>query len=116
MNKYSKMSIILLTIFYKFTFIICLQINIFKIRKLKQLTLLSLASNQKRISCLDLQKALCIDSLRELEDLIIDLIYTDALKGKMDQRAETLEVEYTLGRDIKPEQVRNLIKMLIQSM
>jgi COP9 signalosome complex subunit 7 len=41
-------------------------------------------------------------SVRALEDLIIDAIYAGVLRGKLDQAAAQLHVEYTLGRDIEP--------------
>lgn len=44
-------------------------------KKLKQLTLCSLAGEKKILSYQSLQKELKIDNLRNLEDLIIDTIY-----------------------------------------
>lgn len=41
-------------------------------------------------------------SIRALEDLIIDAIYLDILRGRLDQKAQQLEVEYTMGRDLAP--------------
>ena len=38
---------------------------------------------------------------RELEDLMIDAIYLDILRGKLDQSKELFEVEYTMGRDLE---------------
>ena len=45
-------------------------------------------------------KELDISDIRSLEDLIIDCIYNDLLKGKLDQRNKELLVEYTYGRDV----------------
>ena len=40
-------------------------------------------------------------TIRDLEDLIIDAIYLDILRGKLDQKEQQLEVEYTMGRDLE---------------
>ncbi|KAG6912801.1 hypothetical protein DXG01_012029, partial [Tephrocybe rancida] len=45
-------------------------------------------------------KALDMPTIRDLEDLIIDAIYLDILHGKLDQKEQQLEVEYTMGRDL----------------
>jgi COP9 signalosome complex subunit 7 len=60
----------------------------------------------------DLQKALDISNVRELEDLIIDAIYLDLLKGKLDQKEEQLEVSYTMGRDLEPGKLEQILAAL----
>ena len=49
----------------------------------------------------DLQSALRVDGVRELEDLIIDGGNANVIKGKLDQRGGHFEVEYIMARDIK---------------
>lgn len=51
-------------------------------------------------------------NVRELEDLIIDAIYLDILRGKLDQKEEQLEVEYTMGRDLEPGKLEDLLSAL----
>lgn len=51
-------------------------------------------------------------TIRELEDLIIDAIYLDILRGKLDQKEEQLEVEYTMGRDLEPGKLEFLLVSL----
>lgn len=51
-------------------------------------------------------------TIRELEDLIIDAIYLDILRGKLDQKEEQLEVEYTMGRDLEPEKLEDVLAAL----
>lgn len=51
-------------------------------------------------------------TVRELEDLIIDAIYLDILRGKLDQKEEQLEVEYTMGRDLEPGKIEALLVAL----
>ena len=48
-------------------------------------------------------------NVRELEDLIIDAIYLDILRGKLDQKEEQLEVEYTMGRDLEPGKLEQVL-------
>lgn len=51
-------------------------------------------------------------TIRDLEDLIIDAIYLDILRGKLDQNEQQLEVEYTMGRDLEPGKVKDLLAAL----
>ena len=51
-------------------------------------------------------------NIRELEDLIIDAIYLDIVRGKLDQREQQFEVEYTMGRDLEPGKLEQLLVSL----
>ena len=51
-------------------------------------------------------------AIRELEDLIIDAIYLDILRGKLDQKEQQLEIEYTMGRDLEPGILENILVAL----
>ena len=51
-------------------------------------------------------------AIRELEDLIIDAIYLDILRGKLDQKEQQLEIEYTMGRDLEPGKLENILAAL----
>ncbi|XP_020916590.2 COP9 signalosome complex subunit 7a, partial [Exaiptasia diaphana] len=46
------------------------------------------------------------------QDLIIEAIYADIIHGKLDQKNKQIEVEYALGRDIKPEMVTIIADVL----
>ncbi|THG96547.1 hypothetical protein EW026_g5303 [Hermanssonia centrifuga] len=59
-----------------------------------------------------LLEVLHIDSIRELEDLIIDAIYLDIIQGKLDQKEQQFEIEYTMGRDLEPGKVESLLAAL----
>jgi len=50
--------------------------------------------------------------LRALEDLIIDAIYQGVIQGKLDQKTKVLEIETTMGRDVKPESLEEMLKVL----
>jgi len=57
-------------------------------------------------------QALDISNVRELEDLIIDAIYLDLFHGKLDQKEEQLEVTYTMGRDLEPGKLEQILAAL----
>lgn len=50
-----------------------------------------------------------VPSIRALEDLIIDAMYQDVVRGRLDQKFQQFEVEYTMGRDLKPGQLESLL-------
>lgn len=66
----------------------------------------------QRIPYSKLLQELDLKNLRELEDIIIDVIYADIVRGKLDQKNSRLEVDYTVGRDIKPADVDTIIQVL----
>lgn len=80
--------------------------------KLKHLSIVSLAAERRILPYSDLLKALDMPTIRELEDLIIDAIYLDILRGKLDQMEQQLEVEYTMGRDLEPGKLEEVLKAL----
>ncbi|CAG8578932.1 5450_t:CDS:2 [Acaulospora colombiana] len=55
-----------------------------------------------------------ISSIRELEDLIIDAIYQNIVQGKLDQKQQQFEVEFTMGRDLRINQLPALLHELKQ--
>lgn len=80
--------------------------------KLQHLTIVSLAAASKYIPYSVLLRELEISNVRQLEDLIIEAIYADIIHGKLDQKNSQLEVEYSIGRDIKPENVNSIVSVL----
>jgi len=83
-----------------------------QLKKLRQLTIVSLAQQSKVIPYDVLQKQLEMSELRELEDLIIDAIYQGIIQGQLDQRHRQLEVEHAMGRDVKPGATDAMIEIL----
>lgn len=69
-------------------------------RKLQLLTLASLATHARILPYALLLEQLQVESIRELEDLIIDGIYAQVIRGKLDQLNSRLNVEYALARDV----------------
>lgn len=57
-------------------------------------------------------KYLDLNDIRGLEDLIIDCIYNDLIGGKLDQKNQLLEVEYTFGRDLRESDIDLLVNKL----
>lgn len=89
-----------------------LELNEIQVIKLKQLTIVSLAEKDRRISYSVLQNELDINDIRILEDLIIDTMYLGLIKGKLHQRNKILRIIDTIRRDVNPNQLRELIDNL----
>ncbi|TDL22362.1 hypothetical protein BD410DRAFT_788623 [Rickenella mellea] len=87
-------------------------LNASQITKLKHLSLVSLAMDRRVLPYARLMQSLQMPTVRELEDLIIDAIYLDLLRGKLDQKKQQFEVEYTLGRDLEPGKLESLLSAL----
>lgn len=80
--------------------------------KLRSLTIISLAADSKCIPYSVLLTSLGLTNVRELEDLIIEIIYMKAIEGKMDQKKNSLEIDASIARDIKPEQLESIAAIL----
>lgn len=50
--------------------------------------------------------------MRELEDLLIEAVYCDIIQGKLDQRNQQVEVDCSVGRDLGPNELPNIINTL----
>lgn len=59
-----------------------------------------------------ISEALEIDSIRDLEDLIIDVMYAGLLGGKMHHDEKILHVDWVTGRDVNPEDLPQLAQYL----
>lgn len=82
------------------------------LKKLRLLTIATLASKSKYVPYKVLQEKLELQTLREIEDLIIQAVYSEVLKGKLNQREQRLEVEFVIGRDIQEENIDCIINTL----
>jgi len=83
-----------------------------QLTKLRQLSLVSLAHENKVIPYSLLLERLNMANVRELEDLIIDSFYSGLIKGKLDQKSKQLEVDFAVSRDVRPGQVEVMMKVL----
>jgi COP9 signalosome complex subunit 7 len=59
-----------------------------------------------------LQQELDLQSVREVEDLLIDCMYQGLINGKLDQKLSSLEVYETIGRDITVNDIDSMISAL----
>lgn len=81
-------------------------------KKLKHLTILTLANQRKTLPYDELMVELDIKNVRHLEDLIIEAIYAELINGKLDQKNRQLEVDYAVARDIQTENIQEIVKIL----
>ncbi|PVF97538.1 hypothetical protein CPB86DRAFT_874012 [Serendipita vermifera] len=89
-------------------------LNNMQLTKLKYLSLASMAMQKRILPYSNLLVDLEISSIRELEDLIIDAIYQNIVQGKLDQKQQQFEVEFTMGRDLRINQLPALLQELKQ--
>ncbi|WOK98697.1 COP9 signalosome complex subunit 7 isoform X2 [Canna indica] len=84
-----------------------------QVRKLKQLTVLTLAETKKELPYDELMEELDVSNVRELEDFLInECMYTGIIRGKLDQSRRCFEVQFAAGRDLRPEQLDNIVQTL----
>jgi COP9 signalosome complex subunit 7 len=82
-------------------------------RKLKHLTIVTLAARHgKELSYDILKKELDLESLRELEDLVLDAIYQGLIEGKIDQQKQKVYVDFAIGRDVREGDLLRVQEML----
>uniref|UniRef100_A0A0B6Z4D6 PCI domain-containing protein n=1 Tax=Arion vulgaris TaxID=1028688 RepID=A0A0B6Z4D6_9EUPU len=85
-----------------------------QLTKLRHLTVVSLATRSKCIPYSVLLEELAMENVRNLEDLIIEVIYADIIHGKLDQKHQQLEVDFALGRDIHEKALNEVVNVLEQ--
>jgi COP9 signalosome complex subunit 7 len=81
-------------------------------RKLRMLSVVTLAEHEKLIAYSVLQEKLGLDSIREVEDLIIEGISCGIMTGKLDQKNSYFEVDFVIGRDIQQSDFSGIIGVL----
>ncbi|XP_013964154.1 COP9 signalosome complex subunit 7a isoform X2 [Canis lupus baileyi] len=87
--------------------------------KLRHLSVVTLAAKVKPdllgpqcIPYAVLLEALALRNVRQLEDLVIEAVYADVLRGSLDQRNQRLEVDYSIGRDIQRQDLSAITRTL----
>ncbi|TRM62798.1 hypothetical protein BD626DRAFT_496523 [Schizophyllum amplum] len=80
-----------------------------QVTKLKLLSVVSAAMEHRILPYADLITALDAPSVRALEDLVIDAVYQGLLEATLDQQRGVVEVAYTVGRDVRPEALPELL-------
>lgn len=81
-------------------------------RKIRLLTVVSLAEKNKLLPYSLLQEELGITTVRELEDLVIEGISAGVVLGKLDQKNSYFEVDFVIGRDIRKTDIGNIVGVL----
>merc|ERR1719210_2980290 len=81
-------------------------------RKLRLLTVVSLAEQNKLLPYNLLMSELDITTVRELEDLVIEGISAGVIQGKLDQKSSHFEVDYVIGRDIRKSDIGSIVSVL----
>lgn len=77
--------------------------------KLRHLTVATLATKHKYLAYSSLLEQLDMENTRQLENLLISAIYANVIHGKLDQQNSRLEVDWTIGRDIQPADLDNIL-------
>jgi COP9 signalosome complex subunit 7 len=81
--------------------------------KLRRLTVASLAEKSAVLSYSLLRRALELDTIRELEDLLInECVATGVVRGKLDQKKERFEVHEAMARDVELSKLGGIIASL----
>jgi len=75
--------------------------------------MVSLSAEKKVIPYSDLLQELDLKNIRELEDLVIESLYQGLIKGKLDQKWKHLEVDFAIGRDLRPGQLDEMTAILV---
>eukprot|EP00887_Chlorella_sp_A99_P005621 scaffold1.g5621.t1 len=82
-------------------------------RKLKLLTMVSMANSVRTIGYAELQAAVEVGNVRQLEDMLItDCFYSGLIRGKLDQEHRCLHVEETFCRDVPPDRLAGVAESL----
>lgn len=82
-------------------------------KKLRVLTLASLANGNSVLHYQTLQNKLAVSSVREVEDVVLDAIYAGMIRARMDQRAARVEILGAVGRDVvTPTGIADMIATL----
>eukprot|EP01091_Cochliopodium_minus_P009899 TRINITY_DN253_c0_g1_i1.p1 TRINITY_DN253_c0_g1~~TRINITY_DN253_c0_g1_i1.p1 ORF type:complete len:254 (+),score=90.96 TRINITY_DN253_c0_g1_i1:59-820(+) len=77
-------------------------------KKLKMLTVAAFGAKSSEITYDRIQKALDLNNVRELEDLILDSIYEGLIFAKLDQSEKIVQIDFAIGRDVKIDQIKEM--------
>lgn len=82
-------------------------------QKLRQLSLITLATTPSNLSYVHLQDALDLPTTRALEDLVISSIYSGLLAAKLDTLSQRVDVSSVAPlRDLKPGSIPHMVQVL----
>lgn len=81
-------------------------------KKLKMISVADAAQKSKVLHYAELMRELELETVRELEDLIIDCIYNELVSGQLDQLNQQFHVISCYGRDLRPADLHSAIAKL----
>merc|ERR1719270_2509744 len=81
-------------------------------RKLRLLTVVSLAEQNKMLAYNLLMSELDINTVRELEDLVIEGISAGVIQMNLSLKSSHFEVDYVIGRDIRKTDIGSIVSVL----
>ncbi|CEG37106.1 proteasome component region pci domain-containing protein [Plasmopara halstedii] len=84
-----------------------------QVNKLRKLSAVSLAHRFKNIPYDIMVQELGVSTVREVEDILIDTIYSGLIQGKLDQKSRCFVVKYAVGRDTCREDIDDMIQKLL---
>ncbi|KAF9131021.1 COP9 signalosome complex subunit 7a [Linnemannia schmuckeri] len=90
------------------------EITVAQRTKLQQLSIVTLSERVRAIPYAHLLQYLEIDNVRQLEDLIMDAIYQNLINANLDQKLKQVEVHSAMGRDLRPGQAQDMLKVLAE--
>ena len=76
-----------------------------QVKKLKMISIADAAQKSKVLHYPELMRELEMETVRELEDLIIDCIYNELIAGQLDQLHQQFHVVSCYGRDLRPQDI-----------
>jgi len=82
-----------------------------ELKKLKRLTLLSIASKDNGLPYAPVQKTLQLQSLEEMEQFVIEFTYDSQFRCHLDQAEKVIEIEHVEVRDVINPQILKLCKL-----
>lgn len=73
------------------------------VHKLKKLSIVSKCAGAHTKKYAEIMQAVEIGTVRELEDMIISLIYEGLLQAKLNQREKEVDIRFAFGRDVRED-------------
>lgn len=70
--------------------------------KLRVLTLVSLANGNNDLEYAHLKTSLAVETVRQVEDVVLHAVYSGLVRARMDQRESRVEIVSAVGRDVLP--------------
>ncbi|OQS00235.1 cop9 complex subunit 7a [Thraustotheca clavata] len=80
--------------------------------KLRKLTVVSLCQEFKQVPYKVLMEELQISGVRDVEDIVIETMYSGLVDGKLDQKNEYFDANYAVGRDVRVEDIDTMINFI----